>query len=392
MLSAMRRSARNLLLLLAACVTVALYATCGRPILRGPDFGPHGEPYRKQGPPEIPPRDEAPVFRIILAGDAGAAVSEDPTLALLGRWGDELPDRTRVVYLGDNVYPAGLQDADRERGEAVLLRQIRATRAPKLFLPGNHDWGHRGTQWLRPGVLENQQAFIEAHADLAADFEPKNGCPGPSEVELLPAGEGLDGGLVLLVLDLHWWLLPETERPSCKGVADTTAFLERFRERLAAHRNGNLIVAAHHPIRSGGPHGGQTRGFWTDLGLSLAYRFYIVQDLFEPGYRDMVRLLEEPMRDHPPLAMVGGHDHGLQVIDGGDVARLVIVSGAASTVSGVTAIEGTLFAHAHLGFVVMDFLRVDGEETLLVHVVQTDRGRDPVFTLAIDLEGEQAAD
>jgi hypothetical protein len=88
--------------------------------------------------------------------------------------------------------------------------------------------------------------------------------------------------------------------------------------------------------------------------------------------------------------MIGGHDHSLQIIDGGRFTRLVIVSGALSRLSSVTAIDGTLFAHAHLGFIVMDFYKLGTEETCLVHVVETGRGDQPVFTVAVDLKKKQA--
>ena len=367
-------------------------AACWWTPLRGLNYGSAGDPYRRANLPEIPRRKDQPVFRVVLAGDGGLAIrDDDPTLALLGEWSDEFPGRTVVVYLGDNVYPAGLQKGDKQ-AEGILLRQMRATRAPKIFVPGNHDWGYTGTQQLTPGVLGNQQAFIEAHAEGRAEFMPKDGCPGPSEIELLPPGKSLAGGLTVVALDLHWWLLPQEERPKCAGIDDTNAFLKRFGEMLAAHRGRNVLVVAHHPILSGGPHGDQSRGFWMDLGVTLAYPFYRSQDLFQPGYQEMVRLLEAPMAKDPPLAMIGGHDHSLQVLEGGNVARVVIVSGAASRVSGVTSVGGTLFAHAHLGFVVMDFYRLEGgtEETVLVRVVETGRGKDPVFTLAIDLKEEDA--
>jgi hypothetical protein len=383
---------RRTVLALTLLVVLTTGSTCWWTPLRGPNYSSERDPFRKEGQPELPSRKDEPVYRVILAGDAGRATEKDPTLALLGKWADEFPGRTQVIYLGDNIYPAGLQGPDRARGEAILLRQIRVTRAPKLFVPGNHDWGYTGTQQLAPGVLSNEQAFIEAHATEGAEFHPKNGCPGPSEVELSPPGKVLTGGLSVLALDLHWWLLPEDDRPKCEGIDDTNAFLERFDEALAAHRDRNLLVVAHHPVKSGGPHGGQSRGFWTDLGITLAYPFYRSQDIFQPGYQEMVRLLEAPMTANPPLAMVGGHDHSLQVFEGGDVARIIIVSGSASRVSSVTSIEGTLFAHAHLGFVVMDFYRLEGgtEETALVRVVETGRGKDPVFTTAIDLKREEA--
>ena len=382
----LRRTALALTLL----VVLTTGSTCWWTPLRGPNYSPDRDPYRKAGLPELPSRKEEPAFRVVLAGDAGRATDNDPTLRLLGKWADEFPGRTQVVYLGDNIYPAGLQDGDRARGEAILLRQIRATRAPKIFLPGNHDWGYTGRQQIAPGVLAKQQAFIEKHATEGAELHPKNGCPGPSEVELSPPGKALRGGLSLIALDLHWWLLPEDDRPKCEGIDDTNTFLKRFGEALAAHKDRNLLVVAHHPIRSGGPHGGQSRGFWTDLGITLAYPFYRSQDIFQPGYQEMVRLLEAPMSANPPLAMIGGHDHNLQILEGGDAARVIIVSGAASRVSGVTALDNTLFAHAHLGFIVIDFYRLeDGTvETALVRVVETGRGKDPVFTTAIDLKRE----
>jgi len=369
--------------LLAGAVCALALAACFRAPLRGDDFMADRDPYRREGHIEPERLEEEPVYRLLLAGDGGAAVRNDPTLSLLGKWGDVHPERTTALFLGDNIYPAGLQSGDRAHGEAILRRQIESTRAAKLFIPGNHDWGFTGVQQLQPGVLANQQAFLESQG---IDFEPEDGCPGPVAMELLEPGGPLPGGLSVLLLDLHWWLLAESERPVCEGIADTAAFLERFRTELAQRRNENLVVVAHHPIRSGGTHGGFTRGFWFDLGVSIFYRLYTVQDAIEPGYREMVRVLSEALAENPPLAMVGGHDHSLQVLDGGDEARLVVVSGAASRITRVTSIDSTLFAHAHRGFVVFDFHLVEGNRgVLLVHVVETGRGEDPVFTLGLDL-------
>jgi hypothetical protein len=119
-------------------------AGCWWTPLKGLNYGAAGDPYLRSDQPEIPTRKDQPVFRVVLAGDGGLGVANDPTLALLGKWADKLPGRTQVVYLGDNIYPAGLQNGSRKSGEAILLRQLRATRAPKIFLPGNHDWGYTG--------------------------------------------------------------------------------------------------------------------------------------------------------------------------------------------------------------------------------------------------------
>jgi hypothetical protein len=263
----MHRSRRDRLLLGAG--GLLLLVACFRAPLRGSDFIADRDPYLRHGSIQPEHLEGEPVYRLLLAGDGGDAFKNDPTLSLLGQWGNVHPERTTAIFLGDNIYPAGLQNGDRARGETILRRQLESTRASKLFLPGNHDWGFTGVQRLGPGVLGNQQEFLESQARRAVDFEPEDGCPGPVPVELIQPGEALPGGLTLLLLDLHWWLLAEEERPVCEGIADTAAFLERLRAELAQRRSQNVVVAAHHPIRSGGPHGGFTRGFWFDLGVSI---------------------------------------------------------------------------------------------------------------------------
>jgi hypothetical protein len=364
------------------------------PRLRGPRYGPADTPFLSPHAAAALDREEDPAHRLILIGDAGAPLPDDPTLATLGRWAQAHPDRTTVLFLGDNVYPAGLEDDQRARGEAILRQQLESTRAQKIFIPGNHDWGFSARGSMQTGRLRNEQEFIEKHRSERAEFAPRNGCPGPVAKSLVPPGRKLARGLTVIVVDFHWWLLPEKLRPHCEGIADTEAFLDRLQQELAARSHENVVIAAHHPLRSGGTHGGLTRGFWIDLGAGLYYRLYgPIQDLWEPGYAQMIGIVSEALSEHRPLAFVAGHDHSLQVLEGGDATRLMVVSGAGSagSLTGVTAIAGTLFAHSHAGFVVLDFFSVEGGSgALLVRVVETGKER-PVFTLGLDLEPQVAA-
>lgn len=363
--------------------------------LYGPVYPGASSPFA--APAEQPPLDLTgagkPAYRLLLIGDGGAPQPNDPTLAALGHWGNRYPEQTTVLFLGDNVYPDGLRQSEPARGERILLQQMRATRAAKIFVPGNHDWGFSTLARLQRGRLLAQQRFVEAHAREKAEFLPVNGCPGPVVKTLVPPGDQLARGLVVVVVDFHWWLLPAEDRPSCPGVADTKAFVAELDRVLAAHRAENVVVAAHHPLRSGGTHGGLTRGFWSDLG---AWTYYWlsgpIQDVWEPTYAEMIGVVSEALSRNPPVAFVAGHDHSLQVIDGGDAARLFIVSGAASAarITGVAAIDGTLFAHSHTGFIALDFVRdrPDGD-ALIVQVVETGVP-EPVYRLALSLVDDSA--
>jgi hypothetical protein len=383
------RSARAILWIGGA---IAIFA-CWRAPLRGIDFASGHDPFRNEGHVDAEAIADEPLYRLVLIGDGGEPGRDDPTLALLSEWSNAHPKRTAVVYLGDNLYPAGLPSAGsgRTRGEEILQQQLHATHARAIMIPGNHDWGWATRGFPRDArlLLANEQKFVEEHG---AEFAPERGCPGPVPIELAPSTRELAGGLTLIALDLNWWLLPPSERPVCEGIKSTDDFIAHLRDELHQRRAENVVVVAHHPIRSGGPHGGFTRGFWTDLGVKLYYRVYTVQDLLEPTYEEMVKVLGKVLAEDPPLAMVGGHDHSLQIIDGGSESRLVVVSGAGSNTTGVTSIQGTLFAHGHKGFVVFDFHRVKhkADGVVLVSVVETGSGERPVFSLALDLARETA--
>ncbi|MDP6980250.1 MAG: hypothetical protein QF570_16890 [Myxococcota bacterium] len=83
--------------------------------------------------------------------------TEGPTLQKLGQWSSDA-DNTTVLYLGDNIYSEGFTDDDRERSEKILAQQLAATRARKIVIPGNHDWG---LFKMHESSIDDQQQFVE---------------------------------------------------------------------------------------------------------------------------------------------------------------------------------------------------------------------------------------
>ena len=385
-----RRQAR------CSAVALLLLALCPAAAAGG------SRPYYEAGkPPFISPKGysllrraaalggRTPAHRLILIGDAGATAPGDATLADLGRWSAELPDQTTVAFLGDNLYPRGLGEDD-ERGQRVLLQQLRAGPARKIFVPGNHDWGDWRTD---AGRLGNQERFVDGFAESPAALLPKGGCPGPALETLVAPGDGLVQGIRLLAIDLDWWLLDADERPDCDGVRSEADFVRALERTLREHADDHVVVVAHHPLRTGGPHGGWGRGFFETRLVALAGGLGIaVHDTDAKAYRSMLRRLRPAFAAEPPLVYAAGHDHSLQVIEGRDTAGTLVVSGAGSVknVNTVTAISGTLFAHAHPGFVVLDFYgdadfgdALAGDRVML-RVIETGRSR-PVYEMELPL-------
>ena len=361
---------------LAAAVLVALLAL-GVGIepfapLDGPDYGAQGPPFVASPAGAAAPLGVA--HRVLLIGDAGLYLESDATLDALARWSADLP--ATAVFLGDNLYQRGLQDDDRERGERILSQLLRAGDARKLFVPGNHDWGFA---WGDPSTdgLANQQAFFDAHTAEGASHLPRDGCMGPA-ARIVHEGPP---ALVVIAIDPTHLLYPRIASP-CPRAGDDDGFDAALAALLERHRSDLVVVASHYPLRTGGPHGGFPMGRILDsLRAIVAARVSPIGDTFEPPYRAWNERLRRIFAAHPPLVFAAGHDHSLQVLDDPAVRGALVVSGAGSRdrVSKVTAIDGTRFAHAHPGFVVIDVGTRSGAPAAVLRVVEAGID-EPVYT------------
>jgi hypothetical protein len=337
-----------------------------------------------------PPEEVAAA--VILIGDAGAPKTfDEPVLHAVRRVLAGRPDTTVVLFLGDNVYPVGLPDsADPAFPEAArrLMAQVDLAReVPVLFVPGNHDWDRSGREgWER---IRREGRFISRESGGRARLLPVDGCPGPDTADV-------GSGIRLVLLDTEWWLFPH-EKPgqgsacAARTRAEVVAGLERA---LGESRGRQVIVAAHHPIESGGPHGGYfslsdhlfpLRNLHPALFLPLplvgtlypAVRGFgiFAEDLSSGPYHALRAALDSAFACDPPAIYAAGHDHTLQLIDRGR-PPLLAVSGAGTYdhESHVEGIPGTRLALSDAGFMRVDLLR-DGR--LRVGVFAVDRAGEP---------------
>lgn len=372
--------------LFALClVLVTLLAGCAHR-LTGPDHGAEGPPFlathlapqASQTPPALDVQ-----HRLLLIGDAGYFLEEDPTLAALGHWAGAV-DSSSVVFLGDNIYDEGLVDDDLDRGEKILAQQLEATPRPKLVIPGNHDWGLLPRN-QNAKAIRNQQSFVDGWGPGNAEFIPKDGCMGPVARVLSPASEGRRG-VVLIAIDPTPWI-NERLRDACPTPESHEGVLAQLEAQLAEHADDFVVVASHYPMLTGGPHGGLSYGFLGDLIVTpIGWMMGGLMNTYEPKYADWIARTEEVFRAHPPTLFAAGHDHNLQLLEAGDAAGLYVVSGAGARdrVSTVTDIEETIFAHAAPGFVVVDFglreVESGVQEAIVLRVVEAG-ATEPVFEM-----------
>ena len=358
---------------------------------------------RAEGPSVAPSDDfAAGVDTLLLVGDAGAPAVDEPVLRALAAAAARAPERTLVVFLGDNLYPNGLPPegaASRAEGERRLAAQADAALgagARVLFLPGNHDWDGMGEDGL--AAVRRQERFLVARSPRLL-FAPGDGCPGPL---LLPT----PSGITLAVLDTQWWLQHEGPRPEGAGSPCSAKDAEEAMAQLrTAASAGPLALLTHHPLASGGPHGERTRdwkahvfplrdahpSFWVPIpGLGSAWVAYRAtkgtgQDLASRRYRQLRADLAAALRGRPVLFQASGHDHSLQVLAAPtSVARWVLISGSGTFPAGrvVSRLPSTRYATSRAGF-----LRVRLERDMPPHlaVLEVSARGDAAERLAIDL-------
>ena len=295
---------------------------------------------------------------LLLIGDAGEPDPRRPSIALdsLKAQASRAPERTIIVFLGDNVYPNGIpRDSSVEYMDARrrLLAQVNSVPAGArgIFIPGNHDWSQSTAFGLY--AVRLQERLIASMAN-GRDIRmlPGNGCPGPFTVDT--------GRLRLLLLDTQWWLhdfIVKDERSNCR--TDVGAVTAAIREQVSTTTEGRVVIAAgHHPLMTGGEHGGY-------CGISGPFRRLggASQDILSSLNRTMRDSLEIAFRSKPPIAYAAGHDHNLQVMKGAQSVQYLLVSGAGSYDKASCAVylrESYYVSQHRTGFMRVDILRNKG--------------------------------
>lgn len=326
------------------------------------------------------------LWSVFLIGDAGDPTLEkqEPVLRGLERDASRNPGKSIILFLGDNIYPDGLPEetaSHRPRAERNLQEQldvVHRSQARGIFIPGNHDWD----KWNPGGwaSIRRQEAMVVAQGNPRLQFFPRGGSPGPHIVDI---GEDLR----LIILDTQWWLhkYDKPTYPDAQTVAETEKkFLDSL---LVALQGGTrkILVAAHHPLESHGPHGGFfdwkshifplteiEPWFWVPLpvlgsALPIARLLGISRQDFSNFHNEKMRgEIESVMRALPPLAYVSGHEHSLQVLHKyPPTYYLVSGNGSESHDSPLTYGANTLFASTRVGYMRIDILE-NGDARLAV--------------------------
>jgi len=329
-------------------------------------------------------------LRLVVIGDAGLpAPGGEPVMKALQTELSYDPKYSFVIFLGDNVYPRGMvldsTAAERRENERIIdaqLAPLLATGVHGIMLPGNHDWAAGTSGGLE--ALRTEERYVNSRGRGLVKFLPEDGCPGPVVVD--------KGDYVrLIILDTQWWLQVGNPRPfgassRCRARTEQEV-VDSLRADLAGAGQRRTVVLSHHPLVSGGQHGGYFD--WPTYLFPFhpwarQSGIFARQDVTGREYRGLIAGMVRAFQGNAPLLHAAGHEHNLQLLRGvGAHYQVVSGGGIYNHTTPTRAIQGTLYARRASGWTTIAFLR-DGRVRVAYRTVNADGTFKEEFSMWLD--------
>ncbi len=296
-----------------------------------------------------------------LIGDAGKSPQDGMSLGLTV-FNDYISNKSTkkdyAIFLGDNIYPAGLPNKESEKRKAAensLNAQIKALKnfeGETVFIPGNHDWYADGLKGLK-----RQEKYIE-DALGKNTFQPENGCP----LESIDVSETIQ----LIIIDTQWYLEDWNNNPTINDECEIKTrerFFVELEGELKKAQNKTTVFAMHHPMFTNGVHGGQyaaTKHIFPGqkkvpipILASLVAQIRTqggvsIQDRYNERYNELMNRLETMTLDADNVVFTSGHEHTLQYIEKEGIKQIVSGSGAKESYANLG--KNGFFSYGKQGF------------------------------------------
>ncbi len=301
-----------------------------------------------------------------LVGDAGLSPMggmSDALITFQNYLKNEKTSGNYTIFLGDNIYPAGMDPEGhprRKESENMIDAQHKAVvnyNGQTIFIPGNHEWYNGGVL----GVAREEN-YVESKFPEQDAFRPSNGCP----LESIEVSDNIQ----LIIIDTQWFLEDWDKNPTINEMCDIKTrekFFIELQLELEKNQNKTVVFAMHHPMFTNGNHGGyfalEKHLYPTQKKIPLPILSSLivqvrsqggvsVQDRYNELYNNLMTRLQQLVKNNKRLVFVSGHDHNLQYIEKEGFHQ--IVSGAGSKESYAATGEDGFFSTGKQGFAVLD--------------------------------------
>jgi hypothetical protein len=338
------------------------------------------------GDPELPDAKAADADALVDPVLSSLAADVEEQVAELGA------DRTAVIFLGDNVYPAGMPppgEKGHERAARILDAQIASVGPARgIFILGNHDWKQGKKDGYAAAIA--QVRYLESRAPNI-EVQPPSACPGPAVMDFGDHLRFLFGDLWSAMYRIDY---PHSPLASCDPPPGEGRPRAALAAELANPDGRRPIVLIHPPMMTSGPHGGffpwrehvfPLRTFHRDLWIPLpivgsifpiSRRLGVTDtDMMSRRYREYIEAMRSVFSPGVPALVAAGHEHSLQIhVDPLGTFHAVSGAGSVSKVDYVRRMTSDLMSLAAPGYMRLDAY---GDTTLRLTVTALDDDLEP---------------
>jgi len=351
--------------------------------------------YAKGMSDEITSKGKEVSHTVYLIGDAGLSDGSKPNKALTSfkRKLTTANKSSTAVFLGDNIYPAGLPSKKNapvayEQAKGYLDAQLSTLQNFKgrpLFIPGNHDWYSEGLKGL-----ERQEKYVRKNLKQKKPFLPENGCP--------IAVRKVSDDLVILVVDTEWYLTNWdkhlTMNDNCE-IKSRAKFWEEIESIIKKNRDKTTLITMHHPMFSYGHHGGQfsmkQQFFQGGSKVPLPIIGTLINvlrktsgassaDIQNKRYTEFKNRMVTLAQYSEKVIFASGHEHTLQYIREHNTPQ--IVSGAGAKEGATRLLNGSEFSTGQMGYAILE-VYTDGSSQVKFYGVEDANKNELLFRTTV---------
>ncbi len=309
------------------------------------------------------------LHRVIFMGNAGEISPEQQSI-INSAVGVVLPNKTIVMYLGENILPNGYGlTADKQAQSIKILdsqyKIFRSAGVPVYFTPGESDWDNGGPDGMEK--LKLQSEHLSSQSDSGLQMLPTNGCPDPVEINI-------SDSLSIIAFDSEWWLYQfdkSNDEADCNCTTKQEV-VDALADLINHNRYKIILLVSHHPFQSQGVRGGHFSLRDNLFPLTVLNKYLFIplpvvgslyplymkifntpQDLNHPLYQKMINQVDALISGMPNVIHVGSHEAGMQFIKN---KQTQVVTGIEGKRRFLKRNKHALYRESNPGFVTADLL------------------------------------